>query len=134
MSRASRKKKYHILQTQPQLERMPTVARAQEELNVIGHYWPPACNYKRYCSIPQEQRKVLSLQTKQLQRPAHSNPVTERQASRGRPLAEGLPAAKGQRAAGSASPRDGFHTPGSASPGHEGLTAARQPRASARIG
>lgn len=38
---------------QPKLEQMPTVATAQEEQNVIVHYWPAAHNYKKYCSIPQ---------------------------------------------------------------------------------
>lgn len=52
-SLGKKKKKHHILQMQPKLEQMPTVATAQEEQNVIVHYWHAAQNYKKYCSIPQ---------------------------------------------------------------------------------
>lgn len=75
---------------------MPTVATGQEEQNVIVCYWHAAHNYKKYCSIPQQEQKILSLQTKQLQHPAccckHTADTQQRQQRRGRLAAEGLPA------------------------------------------
>lgn len=106
---------------QPKLERVPTVATAQEEQNVIVHCWHTARNYKKCCSILQYQRKILSLQTKQLQHPAHSNHPAENRGCRGRPVAEGLPAAKCEQPQGHRAVRTAFCTHSSTLSGDEGL-------------